>query len=813
MRFLPLAIWLITTPAGVAQQLPALHPTPQFPMRTGPLDITRPVEASKPFTVAGERGAIFGEQNGTFEAWLYPVKLLSGFRIIAELADYPVPIDVTAHAAVIEVTPAMTTITYSHAAFTVKQRMLAPRGDMAAGAIVLFEIESIRPLRLTFRFKPFGTPNAEWVTQAGGYYVLHTDDPEFSAAVAMPHALPGILPPYQERPQTYPVELKLSFHPKTDAGLFFPLLMVLGDGKVPPARQLAALNDRVVELCQKTQDYYARFFDTRLTSETPDPEFDRALRWAAVAIDQGRVRFHDETGLVAGYYTSADSARPGYGWFFGRDALWTSYAVNSYGDFELTRQALEFLIRRQRADGKIMHEYSQTADLVDWKSTPYFYAAADSSPLFVMAMEDYVSSSGDLAFLRRHWEAVKRAYAFTRAHESGGIYENSEGSGWVESWPQGMPHQEIYLAALDQQSADAMSRLAALLNDEPSATEARRKAGVIRGKLESEYYAAAEKFYAFSRNADGSLDRTATIFPSVAWWTGRLALPRADAMLGRWASSEFSTDWGTRDISQRTSFYDPISYHQGSIWPLFTGWVSLAEYRAGRPLSGYAHLMQNADLTWTGDLGGVTELLSGEFFQPLGRSSSHQVWSSAMVLTPALRGLFGLAWNAPARVLRVAPNLPAAWDRARLHNVPLGDSRLEVEFTRDAQRLVVRARSASPEVLCLASDQAAREQPCRETASVLHELVLQLPAVEIGIPRGLPLPGSRTSQLKVVGERRMDNSFEADFEAPGGTEYDLLVRLNRSNVHASGAELSASRMHLRIPAGLGYQRASVRFTW
>src|SRR5258707_5543962 len=330
-----------------------------------------------------------------------------------------------------------------------------------------------------------------------------------------------------------------------------------------------------------------------------------------------------------------------------------------------------------------------------------------------------------------------------------------------------MPHQEIYLAALDQQSADAMSRLAALLNDEPSATEARKKAGVIRGLLESEYYAAAEKFYAFSRNVDGSLDRTATIFPSVAWWTGRLALPRADAMLGRWASSEFSTDWGTRDISQRTSFYDPISYHQGSVWPLFTGWVSLAEYRAGRPLSGYAHLMQNADLTWMHDLGAVTELLSGEFFQPLGRSSSHQVWSSAMVLTPALRGLFGLDWNGPARALRVAPNLPAAWDRARLHNVPLGDSRLEVEFTRDAQRLVVRARSASPEVFCLASDQAAREQPCRETASVLHELVLRLPVVEIGIPRGLPLPGSRTSQLKVVGECRMDCSFEADFEARG----------------------------------------------
>ena len=93
---------------------------------------------------------------------------------------------------------------------------------------------------------------------------------------------------------------------------------------------------------------------------------------------------------MAGYYESGDSARPGYGWFFGRDSLWTSYAVNGYGDFALTRKALEFLIRRQRADGKIMHEFAQSADLVDWKSTPYFYASADSTPLFVMAMEDYV---------------------------------------------------------------------------------------------------------------------------------------------------------------------------------------------------------------------------------------------------------------------------------------------------------------------------------------------------------------------------------------------------------------------------------------
>ncbi|MBZ5624268.1 MAG: glycogen debranching protein, partial [Acidobacteriia bacterium] len=527
------------------------------------------------------------------------------------------------------------------------------------------------------------------------------------------------------------------------------------------------------------------------------------------------VRLGEETGLIAGYYESGDSARPGYGWFFGRDSLWTSYAINSYGDFDLTRQALEFLVRRQRADGKIMHEFSQTAGLVDWKSTPYFYAAADSTPLFVMAMEDYVKTSGDVNFLTRHWDAVKRAYAFTRAHDSDGdgIYENTEGTGWVESWPPGMPHQEIYLAALDQQSADAISRLATVMNDEALSAGARRKAEEIRAKLESEYYEAGERFYAFSRNSDGGLDHTATIYPAVAWWSGRLALSHADRMLSRWASPEFSTDWGTRDISNATSFYDPISYHQGSVWPLFTGWVSLAEYRAGRALAGYEHLMQNAGLTWSQDLGAVTELLSGEFFQPLGRSSSHQVWSSAMLVTPALRGLFGLDWDALHRTLRLAPNLPVTWDTAHLHNVPLGDSRVDLDFARQGGRLIIRARSASPEVFCLVSQTARRDQGCSGPPASTHELALPLPAVETGIPREMPPPGSRTVQLKVVGEQREANRYELTLEAPGGSEYDLPVRLNRPGVRVSGAELAGSNLRVRFPAGDGYQPVSVAFTW
>jgi glycogen debranching enzyme len=815
---------VIASLVAATARLYALDPLPRLPIHPGPLAMVRPAEASKPFTVAGELGAVFGEQSGTFEAWLYPVKILSHFSISAELAGYPVPIDLVALSSTVEVTPALTTITYSHAAFTVRQRMFAPRGDSLTGAIVLFEIDSVRPMQLTFRFRPemlrmwpapnFGQPNAEWVAD-GGYYILHTDDPAFSAAVAMPRAQPGILPPYQERPKTYPVELKLAFDPKTDSGLCFPLLMMSIAPRQAAGPSLARLNESIADLYRRSEEYYSHFFDTRVTTETPDPDFDRALRWAEIAIDQGRVRIGAETGLIAGYYESGDSARPGYSWFFGRDALWTSYAINSSGDFAATRQALEFLIRRQRADGKIMHEFSQTAGLMDWKATPYFYAAADSTPLFLMAMDDYAGFSGDLDFLRRHWDAIIRAWTFLESHDSDGdgIYDNAEGTGWVESWPPGMPRQECYLVALDQQASDAMSRLASLMSNQALSARARRKADRIRTVLETEYYDATRRFYAFSRDAGGRLDSTATIFPAVAWWSGRLALPHAEAMLSRWASSEFSTDWGLRDISDRTPFYDPISYHQGTVWPLFTGWVSLAEYRAGRPLAGYRHLMQNAGLTWTQDLGAVTELLSGEFFQPLGRSSSHQVWSSAMVLAPALRGLFGVEADALHHTLRLSPNLPAGWDRAVLHNVPLGDSRLEVEFTRQSNGMLVRARGVNREKICLLPGTAPRDQECAAPAQNVHQIVLDLPPVEVAILTALPPPGSPTAQLKVVDELREADRYELGLEAPAGSEYVLPLRLHRVGVKADGAELTGSNLKLRFPAGSGYQALRVVFTW
>ena len=795
------------------------------------LKIVREAIPTRPFTVAGRRGAILGQQDGAFEAWIFPWKIFSNLRITAEMKDYPVPIDVNEQAAVIEVRPDHTMITFAHANFTVREYLFAPHTSPdGAGVLSFFQVEAIRPMTLTFQFTPEmklmwpassdDRPSPEWVkTPSGGFYVLHLNFPDHAAGIEMPGAEPGILPPYQEKPKTYPLQFVLHFDPAQDRNRYFPLVFATGDtaaeaNSAALAERLAGLGRSWQALYSETGKHYRDFLSSQLSIQTPDREFNDAFSWAEVSIEQLKVqttRTPKETALVAGFYPSGDSARPGFGWFFGRDSLWTLYAANSYGDFQLTRDQLEFLQHRQSPEGKIIHEWSQTADLVDWKSLPYPFASSDATPLYLMAANDYLKISGDGAFLNAHWDSFEQAWNFERSHDSDGdgIYEDTEGSGWVESWFPTMPHQEIYLAALDQQASTAFSNIAKSTGHAQLADDARKRAEHIASQLQKEYLPADAKFYAFSRNADGTLDMSPTIYPAVAAWDGTFSLARAGDMLSRWASPEFSTDWGTRDLSPSVNFFDPISYHQGSVWPLFTGWVSLSEYRNGRSLSGYAHLMQNADLTWAQDLGAVTELLSGEFFRWFGRSTSHQLWSSAMVVTPTVRGIFGLEWSAAENILTVTPALPAEWNEAKLVGVPLGASRVSVELRREGTMLSVRLMGDSKGIRLGSQAAGAKVEN-----GVLR---IPLPGVEVGIAHGLPEAGAVTSQMKVLDQQTSAHSLVLRLAAPANSAQSLFVRVNdpKARLRVEGAKVSNNntRLSVQFPAGQGYVETAVTLAW
>jgi len=874
------AAMLLAASSAIAQDSRPAPPTfaslaPIAFSTSGPV-LRAPAQTEKPFTVAGERGVLLGRQNGTLEAWVLPVKLLSHLTIEASIQGYTVPIDVNQQAASIEVRPDRTIITYAHIGFTVRQIMFSPNagaGPAHTGPVVLFEFDCLHPTDFTLRFTPNlewmwperneGNPGVEWVSPdprnpaaAGGYYVLHSDYPDLAGAITIPGAEPGILAPYQERPQVHPVELKLHIDPARDRGKLFPLLMAVGMDTPSAANAalgatLAQLNDQIPALYQAHSASYQKLLADSVSIDTPDKSLDEAFRWAEISIEQ--LKAHpvdkddtptDETALVAGYYASGDSARPGFGWFFGRDALYTLYAVNGFGDFALTRNELEFLIHRQRADGKIMHEYSQTAAAIDWQQFPYEYAAADSTPLFLLAVADYVRSSGDTAFLRQHRDAIEKAWAFETdpAHDADhdGIYDNSQGTGWVESWPGGMPHQEIYLALLDQQASTAMAYIEHQLSDSPKAEAAEHRAQTLIKTINSEYYDAQKGCYAFATNPAGTanspVDRTTTVYPALAWWDPQSSKPildHPDACLQQFVGSALNTDWGTRDVSNEEKIYDGMSYHQGSVWPLFTGWAALAEYRGGQPLAGYQLLKENANLTRAQDLGADTELLSGDFFIPFGRSTSHQLWSSAMVITPTLRGLFGISIDAPTKTITVNPHLPASWNHADVIHLPVEDGNLDLTFNRHPDYWEVFLGGSAVSTWHI------------RTSSPGTNLNTQVPGVRVSIPpvqldesAEIPQPGSRSVHARIVNETWRADSASFVFEGPAGSNasYDLVgidrvPHLKVESPENMGRDAQswnqdlavyvvpcknpceATEMGLHFPPGTGWKTLTVTLTW
>src|ERR1700676_2495345 len=178
--------------------------------------------------------------------------------------------------------------------------------------------------------------------------------------------------------------------------------------------------------------------------------------------------------------------------------------------------------------------------------------------------------------------------------------------------------------------------------------------------------------------------------------------------------------------------------------------------------------------------------------------------SSAMVLTPALRGLFGLDADALHHTLRVHPQLPAAWETAALRNVSVGAASFDIQFRKHKAQLLIDAASPEPQPLCLT---AAGD--CTPTMARSHHLELDLPAFEVDLPHVLPPQGSPTVFAKILAQS--ENGLEIEGLAGSPVERD--IRFIRPPLQIAGATLEHGKLLVQFPAGEGYQRKTVRFTY
>jgi len=651
------------------------------------LELSRPARPWEFLAATGTRAALLGNEAGRLEAWVYPLKILRDFHLRFHLQGLDFPAESLART--VTVHPESASILYAGDTFTVRETLFVPVHE--SGAIIQLEVDTAEPVEIEAEFQrdfqlewpgAFAGAYLYWDQSLRGF-VFADELKKFAAVVGSPT---GDLTS-EEYWINYAAAQVNSFRlGVTNKGHDTKVIVIAAslNGNAEAEATYRRLSASYRTEWRESSEYYQAYLDRTVDISIPDKQLQAAYDWARVSMIQGLV---DNpflgSGLVAGYRTSGDSQRPGFAWFFGRDALWTSLALDAAGDFTTTRTALNFLSKYQRQDGKIPHEVSQSASLVPWfKDYPYPYASADATPLFIIVMNDYVTGSGDVAYATEKWTSIWKAYEFLRStYDARGLPQNlGIGSGWVEGGPLLPVKTELYQSGLGLEALRALSHLALLVGKKDVSEQLAQEFGRQQWLLNEVFWSSDKKAFAYALDKDDRRLDTTSVLAAVPMWFGLLDEAKAEATIDKLADSDFQTDWGMRIISQRDSRYNPGGYHYGSVWPLFTGWVSTGEYRYHRSSPAFSNVHSNALLGLDGALGHVTEVLSGDYYQPLLGSTPHQIWSASMVVSPLLRGLLGLEVDATAHGVAFAPHLPADWTSFRIGNLHVGPVALTLDY-------------------------------------------------------------------------------------------------------------------------------------
>ncbi len=504
----------ITGPLGWSQQAEE---------NSHPLELSRAVRPWEFLPITGTRAGLLGNESGRMEAWVYPLKIFREFHLTFHTQGRVLAAEALART--VTVRPESATILYAGDTFTVRETFFVPVREQ--GALIIFNVETEQPLEIEAAFHrdsqlewpaALGATYLDWAAAQHAFY-FGEEQRKFSALVGSPTATE----PHAEFQTNYSESQESSFRlGPTTKGKERKLIVIAGsmEGRTEAEKTYQHLTSAYADLLPESAEYYRDYLGKTVNVELPDAQIQQAYDWARVSVLQGVVNNpYLGTGLVAGYRTSGESQRPGFAWFFGRDSFWTSFALNSAGDFSNARTALSFIAKNQREDGKIPHEISQGANFVDWfKGYPYPYASADATPLYIIAVNDYVMESGDTAFAKEKWDSLWKAYEFLRStYDEHGFAKNAGiGHGWVEGGPLLPVKTELYQTGLGIEALRALSNLAHLTGKEDVSSELLRSFDKQKPLMNEAFWIAEKKRLAFALDKDNHpVDEPSVLFAKI----------------------------------------------------------------------------------------------------------------------------------------------------------------------------------------------------------------------------------------------------------------------------------------------------------
>jgi glycogen debranching enzyme len=542
-------------------------------------------------------------------------------------------------------------------------------------------------------------------------------------------ALPGLVQwndPREEGRVVPPIAaavFKIDLPPLQPRSITVHIAPEADDGPAPMAARNGASieNDRGKLLDAafiRMRDSYDAWRSASTQIETDHELFDQLL---TRALQDVRLLIDDVDGDLV--------PTAGIPWFavpFGRDSLITAMQCLPLRP-AIAAGTLRFLARyqgmevndfRDEEPGKILHEV-RSGELARLNRVPHspYYGSVDATPLFLIALGEYVRWTGDLNLARTLLPNAEAALLWMRDYgdiDNDGFIEyhsrSSEGirnQGWKDS-PDSTSHRggrpaeppialaevQAYAFAAHREMADLYARLG-----EPG------KERVERGLAEKTRQRFLETlpisdedgaFWAMGLDGEKKRIETVTSNPGHALWAGLLRGKEARPTVERLLADDMLCGWGIRTLSSRARTFNPMSYHNGSVWPHDNGLIALGMKRAGADIAArdVASQIFEAGLRFPGSR--LPELWCGFGRDRRYRSTpaqypvscSPQAWAagSAFMLLQALLGLEADAFDG---VIRLRPVLPNWLGRVSFRKLRVAGSQVDFDVIREGHRLLV----------------------------------------------------------------------------------------------------------------------------